>query len=243
MEKNSKRQKNNNLIYIFCAFVLVTVMAVGIISAIGTANKTEDPLIVQDSGEKDSVSARDSADNTSENDRESDSSTEDTTPAAQTDVPEEDAEKVSAPTDFYFPVNGYIAKDYNMSTTVFSLTMNDYRTHSGIDISAEEGAQVSAFADGVISNRYTDPFMGVVLEITHGGGYVSRYMNLSEEYPTDAEVGCTVYGGQTVACVGDTAALEAAEESHLHFEVEKDGEVINPLDLVEYNILEDEYED
>ena len=229
MEKNTRKSGSSNWIYILCAFMLVTVIAVGIISSMGTAKKTDGAVVVPE-------------EETSTEEVTEKTKTKDTTTEASV-TEEAETESVAAELTFYMPVTGYISKGYSMSTPVFSLTMNDYRTHSGIDIQAETGAQVSALADGVVTDRYTDPFMGEVVEITHEGGYVSRYMNLSEDCPEGAEVGSSVYGGQAIGCIGESAALEAAEESHLHFEVEKDGEAMNPLELVDYDVVETGYED
>ncbi|MBQ3184226.1 MAG: M23 family metallopeptidase [Clostridia bacterium] len=128
-----------------------------------------------------------------------------------------------------------------MDMPVFSLTMNDYRTHSGLDIQASVGSAVATVAEGEVTKRYTDPFMGVCIEVTHGGGLVSKYMNLGEEYPKDAEVGCKVYGGQTIGCIGESAAVEAADTSHLHFELLQDGKHVDPLDYISYEPMTDEY--
>ena len=115
------------------------------------------------------------------------------------------------------------------------MTMNDYRTHSGLDIEADVGTPVSAFAEGTVSDIYTHPFMGHCLEVTHTGGLVSKYMNLGETLPEGVEVGAKVFGGQTIGTIGDSASLEAADAPHLHFEVFCDGSPVDPIDYLEYD--------
>lgn len=236
MEKKSSSKSVNNVIYILVCVMLAAIIVVGVITAGGTANITEQRLTEKEAeaheGEK-------------ENQREEASESE------EADLTERDSEKGEAeseeasvetamPLEFCLPVTGYISKDFSMDIPVYSLTMNDYRTHSGIDIQAAMGSAVSAVAEGKVTDRYTDPFMGICVEVTHGGGLVSRYMNLGSEYPEDAEVGCSVYCGQTIACVGDTAAVEAADSGHLHFELLKDSKPVDPIDYIGYEPMKDE---
>lgn len=66
--------------------------------------------------------------------------------------------------------------------------------------------------------------MTVILE--HEDGYSTVYSNLlTAEFVTEGE---TVEKGQTIGTVGNTATFEVAEESHLHFEMLKDGENVDP---------------
>ena len=72
--------------------------------------------------------------------------------------------------------------------------------------------------------------LGNTVEITHEGGIVSRYSNLSEtSLPT---VGTKVDSGAKIGCVGDSAISELADEAHLHFEMLVSGVSVNPLDYI-----------
>ena len=246
MEKKRNKAPKSGFIYTLAVMMLVTVVVVGIISAVGTANRTpgrvgigtEDAVIT---GKKDNGTA--DITGTAEVTEYPKESTEAAPGPADTTKTEEDNTQASAPLEFCLPARGYISKDYSMDIPVYSLTMNDYRTHSGLDIQAVVGSAVSAVADGEVTKRYTDPFMGVCVEITHGGGLVSKYMNLGQEFPGDADVGCKVYGGQTIGCVGESAAVEAADTSHLHFELLQDDKHVNPLDYISYEPMSDEYKE
>ena len=141
---------------------------------------------------------------------------EDTTPQAQS---------------FISPVVGTVSKGHSLEVPVFSTTLGDWRIHTGIDISAEEGADVFAAADGTVSKVYSDPFFGKTVEITHSGGIVSRYSNLSADGIAVKE-GDTVKSGAKIGKVGDTSLSELADESHLHFELTLDGVSVNPLDYI-----------
>ena len=58
--------------------------------------------------------------------------------------------------------------------------MKDYRTHSGVDIVGEEGAEVLAYTAGTVKEIYDDVLMGRTVVIEHEYGLVSYYMNLAE---------------------------------------------------------------
>lgn len=134
--------------------------------------------------------------------------------------------------EFICPVNGNLVKDYSADIPVFSLTMEDYRVHCGIDIGAEAGTDVMAAADGKISKVFYDPMMGQTVEITHDGGYVSVYKNLRTKLPVGTVEGASVSAGDVIGYVGDTALVEISDSPHLHFEIIKDEEFTNPLSQV-----------
>lgn len=242
MEKKNSTAQNKGIVYIVAVVMLVTVIVIAVVSAIGTANRTDSKIGV---GTEDAIITGSKRTDTQKNT--GDSTTKDTEAKDKTtNTVKDDTDNstdVSAPLEFCLPVRGYISKDYSMDMPVYSLTMNDYRAHCGLDIQATVGSAVSVVASGEITNRYTDPFMGICVEVSHGGGLVSRYMNLGPEYPKDAEVGCKVYGGQTIGCVGESAALEAADTSHLHFEMLKDGKHANPLGYIDIEPMSDEYKE
>ena len=132
------------------------------------------------------------------------------------------------------PVDGYLLSVHDLETLSFSVTMQDYRTHNGIDIETTEGAAVVAAATGRVSKAYEDPMMGYTIEIDHGNGYVSVYRNLADTVPDGIEVGATVYAGQLIGAVGSTALAEQAELPHLHFELTCNGEAVDPLTFLSY---------
>lgn len=132
---------------------------------------------------------------------------------------------------FVSPAVGVISKNHSTDTPVFSNTLNEWRIHTGIDISANEGADVYAVADGTVTKVFNDHFHGKTVEITHSGGIVSVYSNLSNEGVTVKE-GDTVSSGAKIGVVGDTSLTELADEPHLHFEVKIDGVSVNPLDYI-----------
>lgn len=126
------------------------------------------------------------------------------------------------------PIHGEITKAFTDDIAVYSLTMNDWRVHNGIDIAAPVGTGVAACADGVIERVWMDPFLGQCVEISHGGSIRSRYANLSPDLPRGIEAGATVLCGDIIGGVGETMALEMADSPHLCFTLTVDGICVDP---------------
>ena len=135
------------------------------------------------------------------------------------------------PTVYVAPAVGAVTKNHSIDTPVFSTTLGEWRVHTGIDISAEEGTDVRAVAGGTVTRVYNDPMHGKTVEISHAGDVVSVYSNLSNEGVT-VKVGDTVSSGAKIGVIGDTSLTELADESHLHFEIKLKGVSVNPLDYI-----------
>lgn len=144
---------------------------------------------------------------------------------------EKEEEKQPEPTVYVAPTVGTVAKGHSMETPVFSTTLGEWRIHTGIDISAEEGAEVRAVAAGTVSRVYSHPLHGKTIEITHGDDVVSVYSNLSTDGISVKE-GDAVSSGTKIGVVGDSSLTELADEPHLHFEIKLKGVSVNPLDYI-----------
>jgi murein DD-endopeptidase MepM/ murein hydrolase activator NlpD len=94
--------------------------------------------------------------------------------------------------------------------------------HKGIDFHANIGDPVMAVADGVVSYAGVRGGYGKVVEVDHGNGYVTRYAHNSRLTVKDGEL---VRAGEEVAKAGSSGRSTGA---HVHFEVWKDGRVMNP---------------
>lgn len=130
--------------------------------------------------------------------------------------------------EFTMPVSGELSVDFSDSIPVFSQTMNDYRTHLGVDLSAPLGTEVVAVADGVITNVWNDPFMGTCVSIEHTGNAISVYKNLDPTVKDGIVIGTSVKSGDVIGAVGESAMNEIAEEPHLHYELKVDGKHVDP---------------
>lgn len=144
-------------------------------------------------------------------------------------VAEADAPVPSLPV-FIMPTIGNVSKGYTVEALVWSDTMEDYRTHDGIDICAGAGEGVMAAADGIVTEVYAHPMMGTTVVIRHDGDAESIYQNLAEDVAVS--VGDTVKSGEVLGAVGESALIEIAEEPHLHFALRVAGKSVNPLDYI-----------
>ncbi len=158
------------------------------------------------------------------------------TPDYEESVPtmntEEPAPEVSAPENdtFIMPVNGSVIKDYSGEELVYSETMQDFRTHNGIDFAANEGDDVVAVFEGTVEAITDNGMYGTTVIILHKDGLRSIYSNLVDNLVI-AE-GDAVARGGIIGKVGSTAAAEVAEPPHLHFEMSLNEEIVNPHDYL-----------
>ena len=131
------------------------------------------------------------------------------------------------------PLNGEILNPFSNGQLVKSETLGVWKTHDGVDIKAEAGAQVKAMNKGKVTKIWEDPLWGNCIIIDHGNGIESHYYNLSKAM-TVIE-GDEVDSGEVIGAVGDSAEIEATEQSHLHFAVKRNGKWIDPISFINPN--------
>ena len=124
------------------------------------------------------------------------------------------------------PVAGETVATYAMESLSYNETTRDWRVHNGIDIAAEEGAEVCAAADGEVYTVYEDDTLGHTVVIRHTGGYTTRYSSLSEDISVSA--GDQVTAGQVIGTVSSTALVETTMGPHVHFSVSFQDEPMDP---------------
>ena len=119
--------------------------------------------------------------------------------------------------------SGWISSYFGKRTDPFT---GKPANHGGVDFAGKHGAEIVAVADGVVTwsgDRYG---YGVMVEINHGSGYVTRYAHNSENL---VNVGDEVRKGQIVALMGKTGR---ATGPNLHFEVIQNGQRVNPVRFI-----------
>ena len=121
---------------------------------------------------------------------------------------------------FIHPVPGRITSRFGMR---FHPVLRYTRMHQGVDFGARYGTAIRAVADGrVISAGYGGGYGNRVI-LDHGGGTMTLYGHCSR---LTVQVGQTVRQGQLLGAVG---ASGLATGPHLHFEVWRNGQRVNPL--------------
>jgi len=131
---------------------------------------------------------------------------------------------------FLYPVEGEALRCLAMEALTYDNTMGDWRTHNGVDLTADDGSGVYASEAGTVTAVYEDAMLGTVVCIDHGQGMETVYANL-QEAPT-VTAGSAVMAGQIIGKVGNTALGESGEESHLHFAMRKDGKAVDPMEYL-----------
>ncbi len=110
-----------------------------------------------------------------------------------------------------------------------SKTMEDWRHHNGIDIEAAVDTAVKAALNGKVVRTYTDAQLGEVIILEHANGLKTKYANLASSNIT---IGKIIKRGETIGKVGKTARYELADAPHLHFEILKDDQTVDPLEIL-----------
>ncbi len=128
---------------------------------------------------------------------------------------------------FSYPVGKTILQKFSKDP-VFNKTTQDWRAHTGLDLNASQGTSVTASSDGTVRKVYKDDRYGNIVAVT-SGSYEFRYCGLGE---TAVKEGDAVAQGQKLGTVG-SIPIESQEASHLHLEVLKDGQYVDPLSVLE----------
>ena len=127
---------------------------------------------------------------------------------------------------FVKPTEGEIICEYAKDNLIYSETLKEWVTHMAIDIKADKTSVIKSAAEGTVKSIVNDPRYGLTIVISHDDGYETVYSNLlTAEFVVEGE---EVTQGQTIGTAGNTAAFESSMESHLHFELLKDGEYLDP---------------
>jgi murein DD-endopeptidase MepM/ murein hydrolase activator NlpD len=112
------------------------------------------------------------------------------------------------------------------------------KMHYGMDFTAPRGTPVYASGDGVVTRADSNSSgYGKHIRIDHGYGYVSLYAHL---YKYNVKKNQRVKRGDLIGFVGNTGRSEAA---HLHYEIFKDGQRINPINFYYGNLSAEEFND
>ena len=148
------------------------------------------------------------------------------------DEEDEQSEETAKPEEkeFSMPVEGEVLNEFSNGELVKSKTTGAWQTHNGIDISAALGDVVLSAGSGTVAAVDNDPLWGITVTIDHGNGIITRYSNLNEG--VTVQVGQEVGSDEEIGAVGETADIETSEESHLHFEMVKNGSYVNPLEII-----------
>ena len=115
------------------------------------------------------------------------------------------------------PIQGYVSQRMGSK---FSIAQEK---HGGIDIVAKEGLPIKASASGIVIFSGWTYEMGNLIIIHHGDGYFTHYGHNQINLKSQLEI---VRKGEVIGLVGNTGISTGP---HLHFEIWKDKQSIDPL--------------
>ena len=106
-------------------------------------------------------------------------------------------------------MNGEVVLPYSIDHAIYDPTLEQYHTNAGISLSAEQGTEVKAAADGTVKEVRKDTKAGNTVTLEHSNGWLTTYGQLEDDVKVKE---------------GDSVITS----SHLEFAMEKDGTTVNP---------------
>lgn len=121
-------------------------------------------------------------------------------------------------------IEGWMSSTYGYREDPFT---GERAWHGGVDFAGREGSPINAVGAGIVTYAGERWGYGNLVEVTHGDGYVTRYGHNARIL---VEEGAMVRRGDQVAEMGSTGRSTGP---HVHLEVLKDGETVNPWKYVQ----------
>ena len=139
-------------------------------------------------------------------------------------------ETETKPLVFSLPVKSpTVLKWYNDSELLYNETLKQWESHMAIDLTSEN-TNVCSVLDGVVTNVESSYEYGTTITITHKDGFVSKYSSLGDNpYVTISD---RVKAGQIIGKMSQSATNESLSGAHLHFELLKDGQKVDPANYL-----------
>lgn len=151
---------------------------------------------------------------------------------AKTEKKEQSSKEKDGKIELEAPVKGQVIREFAKESLVFSNTLQEWITHNGVDIKADKTTVVKSAASGTVTAIKNDPRYGLTVIINHDNGYQTIYSNLlTAEFVVKGE---KVEKGQSIGTVGNSASFEVADDYHLHFELLKNNEYLDPTVYISF---------
>jgi murein DD-endopeptidase MepM/ murein hydrolase activator NlpD len=133
-----------------------------------------------------------------------------------------------------------VSKEKIRITSLFGWRKNPFNRntrsfHSGVDFAGKPGTPIYATGDGVVEGNSRMSGYGIVVLINHGYGYKTMYAHLSK---ASVKPGEKIKRGQVIGKLGTTGASTGP---HLHYEVLKNGQRVNPMNYITSTLSKEEY--
>ena len=133
------------------------------------------------------------------------------------------APPMNANGEIAMPVVGRLTSPYGGRADPIT---GEEKFHHGIDIASPAGTAIRAALPGTVTFSGWKQGYGLTVVISHADGYTTQYSHNSENL---VQVGERISCEQTIALIGQSGR---ATGPHVHFEVKKDGQSMDPTPLL-----------
>ena len=124
-----------------------------------------------------------------------------------------------------------VLRQYSTEMPSYSKTLDVWEIHKGLDVAAEDGAEIKSILDGTVESVYSDDKYGTSIKLSYADGLTVIYSGIKEN--VSLQKGDTVKEGDCIGYVGNTTNVENEDGTHVHVEAYKNDKAINPLSLLE----------
>ena len=129
-----------------------------------------------------------------------------------------------------WPVDGDVILNYSMDKSIYFSTLNQYKYHPALVISADVGSEVQCAARGKVSEIKVDEETGTTVFMELGNGYEAVYGQLKEVAVEEGEI---VEAGRLLGYVSEPTKYYTLEGSNLYFQLLKKNEPVDPMGYIE----------
>ena len=131
---------------------------------------------------------------------------------------------------FVLPVDSpELIKGFSSTELMYNETLGQWESHKAVDLKSEN-LKVYAVMSGKVTNVVKNYENGTTITISHDNGFVSVYSSLDADVLV--AVDDVVNKGQEIAKMSSSSANEQSQGNHLHFELFKNGEKVDPANYL-----------
>ncbi|SHK02807.1 M23 family metallopeptidase [Hespellia stercorisuis] len=248
-DKNTQMRGKSTTVGIVLCFVAVIVM-VGAYTFRASQNKLDEQIAKSEELAKEITENENKEANTGNitnpnEGADGESSTGDTSNTADTveeesvaETNEESAATATPADSLYFdeesilewPASGAIVLNYSMDKTIYDPTLEQYQYNPALVIGGQVGEEILASAAGTVETISQTAETGLTVTLNMGNGYQAVYGQLKE---VPVQQGEYVEKGVLLGYLSEPTKYYSVEGPCLYFEVQKDGNPVNPVDFME----------
>ena len=119
-----------------------------------------------------------------------------------------------------------VINGYSNEKPVYSATLNEWACHVALDFKCNENDEVKCAANGIVVSITDDSVYGKSVAVEHSEGFITVYRGLKEIQVSKDEL---LSQGQAIGTAAAMIPFEEHMETHIHFELQKDGLSVDPL--------------